>query len=243
MVMVIRKRVGAMSSWLLVVRSMLRSETSRTIPMLSLRAAMILSVGTLLLPTSAVLADVLPIQADMDNSSSFLGDYTGTLDYTGAGTSGTLLVSLTNTTDLLNGGYLTAFIFNFVSSDPLASVILASSTDPDFSDAAGSSGAPFGDPFDAGAGLGGTFLGSGSPAQGLAIGQSATFTFNVTATDAGSLTASSFMSGPYQFNFLVRFRGFENGGSDKVPGQTVPGPGALALLALGGLIGSRRRNA
>lgn len=210
--------------------------------MLSLRPFILSCLIAGVLGASAS-ADVLPIQADMTNSENTLGDFTGTIGYTGLGNSGLLTVSLTNTSNPLGGGYLTSVLFNFVSSDPLATVLLASTTDADFIDAAGSSGVPFGSPYDAGAGVNGTFQGGGSPSDGIAIGQSVTFTFNVNATDAGSLSAASFMSGPYQFNFIVRFRGFENGGSDKVPGMLVPAPGAIALLGLAGIVGGRRRRA
>jgi hypothetical protein len=39
----------------------------------------------------------------------------------------------------------------------------------------------------------------------------------------------------------VRFKGFANGGSDKVPGVLVPAPGAAALMAGAGLVAVRRR--
>ena len=67
------------------------------------------------------------------------------------------------------------------------------------------------------------------------------FTFTVAATDAASLTASSFLNGPYQYDFIVRFRGFQPNGSDKVPAMVVPGPTVLTAMALGLVIIRRRR--
>jgi MYXO-CTERM domain-containing protein len=46
------------------------------------------------------------------------------------------------------------------------------------------------------------------------------------------------ISDPYAF--VVRFRGMENGGSDKVPANQLPAPGAAALLGLAGLLVRRR---
>ena len=86
--------------------------------------------------------------------------------------------------------------------------------------------------------LSGTWLGGGAPQPGIAIGNTETFTFNVTATDAASLTEGSFLEGPYAFDFVVRFRGLNNGGSDKVP---TPTPGPVALAGIAGLVATRRR--
>ena len=191
---------------------------------------------------AATHGDMVAIESNGSASTSSLGAFTGMLDWNySSGTSGVLTVSLTNTTPAANGGWLTAFLFNIDSIDPLATAVLASSTDPDFLNITGGglNGAPFGNPFDAGAGLGGDFLGNGNPSAGLAIGATGTFVFNVTASDASLLSATSFLNGPYDENFIVRFRGFANGGSDKVPAQLVPGPATLALFAVG--FGRRRR--
>jgi len=114
----------------------------------------------------------------------------------------------------------------------------------------GLSGEPFGNPFDAGAALGGSFLGGGSPNAGIGVGQTGTFSFLISALDAGGLNASDFLNGgPFDFNFVIRFRGFEDGGSDKVPAamlttpNVVPVPMPLALGAAGliaAMVGSYR---
>jgi MYXO-CTERM domain-containing protein len=47
------------------------------------------------------------------------------------------------------------------------------------------------------------------------------------------------VSDPYAF--VVRFRGMAEGGSDKVPANQLPAPGAIALLGLTGAVSRRRR--
>ena len=64
------------------------------------------------------------------------------------------------------------------------------------------------------------------------------FEFNVLASDAMDLTSSSFL-GAMGDEFAVRFRGLNDGGSDKIMNPT-PGTGAMALLGLG-LVPRRRR--
>ncbi len=121
------------------------------------------------------------------------------------------------------------------------STVLESTTNEFFLDTRGDMAGPFGGPFLGGASLGGVFLDGGMPNDGLGIGESGTFTFEIIAEDADSLTASDFgLTGPFKFNFIVRFRGLGKGGefSDMVP---VPAPGALALLGLGALAQRRRR--
>ena len=185
-------------------------------------------------------AGFLAFSGDTAASTETTGsNFSGTLNYNfNGGTSGTLVISLTNTTPVSVGGYLTAFVFNVNSADAGASIALSSATDTDFLDAAGSSAVPFGGSYRAGAGLSGTWLGGGAPQPGIAIGNTETFTFNVTATDAASLTEGSFLEGPYAFDFVVRFRGLNNGGSDKVP---TPTPGPVALAGIAGLVATRRR--
>lgn len=188
-------------------------------------------------------AGSIDIFGDTANSTEGIGDFTGTLTYDFVlGDMGELTVDLTNTSELGHGGWITGLIFNFGSDDSEASAALTSATHP-FRDAPGQSGAPYGNRFVGGAALDGDWLGGGSPAKGIPVGGTGSFTFDVFASDASSLTATSFLEGRFKFNFIVRFRGLmevERGG-DKVPAAEVPAPGALALLGLAGLAQRRRR--
>lgn len=184
-------------------------------------------------------ADIINIVADTNNSTEGLGNFSGTLQYDYLmGNMGLLTVMLNNTSDESNGGWITGLIFNFATNDENASANLADATHP-FENAPWQNGAPFGDPFMGGAALGGDWLGGGDPGFGIAVGDSGTFSFDINATDAELLTAGSFLQGMFDYNFLVRFKGFENGGSDKVP--AVPAPGALVIFGLGTLAQRRRK--
>jgi hypothetical protein len=207
-------------------------------------------LGALLLAPSPAGAVPIPIFG-----SGLLGSFTGTFDYTAIDdTSGTVSVSLTNTTPLGNGGFLTAFVFNL----PFPGVVTAApltSSDTDFATIGGPppppgddfadsvNGAPFGQ-FDIGASTGGGFEGGGMPSLGFGPGAVATFDFALTGTGLGSLTPLDFLStlsvppgaGQGLESFLVRFRGFEEDGSDKVVGELgnpIPEPGTALLLSLG----------
>ncbi len=182
-------------------------------------------------------AGFINIASNSALSTESLGGFTGSLDWNFlGGHDGVLTVSLTNTSPLANGGFLVAFVFR--SSTTFTSS-LSTTSDVDFLNIpAGESGSPFGS-YDAGAGLGGSFLGGGNPNPGLAVGASGVFTFAISSASAAALSAESFIGGPS--DFLVRFRGFEDGGSDKTPGQIIPTPGAIALLSFAGIVRNRRR--
>lgn len=202
----------------------------------------VIAAGAMLLAGGVAQAG-LQIDGDIPNSAEMTGtNFLADLSYAfDAGTMGTLTID-PNTTPGGIGGFLTAFVFSFASIDPTASAALTSSTDADFGDLAGASASPFGGPFIGGAGTGGGFEGGGPPSAGIAVGGTETFTFKITAGDAAALTDESFgIAGPEDFNFVVRFRGLNDGGSDKVPGKQVPTPGAMTLLAGAGLMASRRR--
>jgi len=185
-----------------------------------------------------------------------LGSFSGTFDYSASdATHATLEIQLTNTSLLANGGFLTAFAFNNPDHKITGATLSSSNTHfqllgaPDFNGTV--SAPPFGK-FDLGASTSSQFLGGGSPNGGIAAGGSATFTFTLSGSGLNTLTADSFLStfstpeandlGPTYF--VARFRGFVNGGSDKVPGnprsggggggiEGVPEPGTLTLAGLG----------
>jgi hypothetical protein len=188
-------------------------------------------------------AGSVAILGDTLNSAEGLGSFDGTLEYDADpfSTVGMLEIMLTNTSAPDNGGYITGFLFNIASEEAVTATLLSDPGSPyPFEQCLGGglNGQPFGNPYDAGAALDGTFLGGGDPTRGIAVGDSGTFAFRIESADAGSLTAMSFLEGgPYDFDFIVRFRGFDDGGSDKVPAVVVPLPVPLALGAIG-LVGA-----
>lgn len=170
-------------------------------------------------------------------------NYSGTLSYDFvSGSMGELTITITNETPALEGGRLTAIVFRFDTVDGSASTLLTSSTVSGMTNTGTVNGAPFGT-FMGGAGTGGQFEGGGSPANGLAIGATATFVWKITASDAASLTDLSFANAANQPSLLVRFRGLTGDRSDKVPSEFVPAPASLALVGFAGLVASRRRRA
>jgi hypothetical protein len=203
-------------------------------------------------------ADLIHIKGDVGLTG--LGFYTGTIAYTAADAGhATLTVTLTNTSPAANGGYLTGFVLNNPGNQ-ITGVSLAGPAGftllggPKFNNEINA--APFGR-FDLGAAVGGSFEGGGKPLSGLGVGQTGTFVFSLTGTALDHLTAQRFGQelsvgpgdGEGDKPFVARFRGFKNGGSDKVPDSVVhdsPEPGTLALagaalLSLAGYGWSRRK--
>lgn len=216
-----------------------------TLPSVSGACALLATV-TVLSSASVASADLIEISSDPSQSTEGLGTFIGSLQYFGDmfSSSGTLTVSLTNTSDPANGGFLTGFVFNFGSADPDASASLLSASHP-FQYISDAMAPPFGT-YDAGAALGGNWNGGGSPNAGIAVGETGTFQFSIDASDVGYLSAASFLGNPESPGFVVRFRGFDDGGSDKVPGTpvtTIPAPAAMGLLMIAGLVTRRRRHA
>jgi hypothetical protein len=184
-------------------------------------------------------ADIASISGDASTSISNTGvSFGAMLDYSyNGGTSGTLTVDISNSTSQEQvGGFLTGFVFNILSSDELATASLISSSNTSFLDTGIENAAPFG-VFDAGAALDANWQGGGNPTFGLGIGESGSFFFAITASDASLLDAMSFVGSGSEF--AVRFRGLSSGDSDKLLAPA-PGTSAIALLGLG-VMARRRR--
>jgi hypothetical protein len=199
--------------------------------------------------TSAMAGSVAYI-GDGPASTEGLGSFDGLLEYDADlfSTVGTLQIMLTNTSAPENGGYITGFLFNIADGggDTVATLLSDPQSIYPFEQCvdSGLNGEPYGNPYDAGAALGGSFLGGGDPTAGIAVGDTGSFRFRIESADAWTLAAGSFLNGgPYEFDFLVRFRGFEDGGSDKVPAVMIPLPAPIALGAAGlvaAMIGAAR---
>lgn len=212
----------------------------------ALTAALVVLSAAFLFRAECAHADMIDIGSYPAASTGNLGTFEGTIEY-GFDidlNSWTVLITLTNTSPEDNGGHITGFVFNIDSSDAGASATLHTSSHPALVNASNQNAGSFGGPYDAGASINGHFTGGGPPAGGIAVGATGSFLFLVSANDAAGLTAASFINGPSQYDFIVRFRGFDGGGSDMVPaektGPPVPGPTALMVLAMG-LVCFKRR--
>ncbi len=211
-------------------------------------------LACVLLQTTAamVCADTVQITGDTENSATGLGDFRGTLTYEPdpyCQNWGLLTVSLTNTSDPQNGGYITGFLFDINSDDYFARANLVYNPPPthDFRTCVfwGLCALPGTKPYDAGAAVGGSFAYyPGDPTKGIAVGDTGIFQMKIIASDAADLTAADFYgtNGPHPFDFLVGFRGFNvDCPVDIVPAKTyippiVPLPTPIAL-GTAGLLG------
>ncbi len=169
-----------------------------------------------LVSSPAVLAAPVGFTSGGATGLEHLGSFDGSLDFDAF--TGALSITLTNTSAAANGGFLTGFAFNV--ADGVSGVSLTSGGG--FKGVANVSTSPFGT-FDFGAALGGNWLGGGKPSGGIAAGATATFSFQLVG-DYTNLTAADFLTGESDssdYAFAARFRGFGDGGSDKVIGSIV----------------------
>jgi len=172
-----------------------------------------------------------------------LGFYSGTMEWQRPGKDedcGTLLVTLWNESPEENGGFLTGFAFRV--TDGLLLTYLGDNTasGDSWEHISNVNAHPYG-MYDYGAAIGGNWLGGGSPHAGIAAGEMRAFAFEVCGdpTLLESVDAFDFFDETEGYGFVARFKGFEGGGSDKVP-AVAPGPGALALAVVGGIALRRR---
>ena len=215
---------------------------------------------TLLLGAALAAATLAPAVAravpiPISGTGGTTASFTGTFDYDASTT--TVTVTLLNTSPASLDGAITGFAFNIPDAADVTNVVFGTS-DPDF-DVLGASSfdnsvnaAPLGS-FDIGAGTGVSFEGGTPSVSDITPGVSGTWTFAFTGTGLSSLTSADFLStlsdptgGNTPEDFVVRFQGFADGGSDKVPngggGGVVPEPGTLMLMGLGAasLVARRR---
>lgn len=200
------------------------------------------AVATAMCVASAASASTSTATYVGSNGIEGLGSFSALVTYAYAsGSTASLTISLTNTTSAATGGYVTALALT--GAEGVSALSFVSSTDVDFAALSGPVSAnPFGD-FMSGTSTSSSWTGGGSPTVGVGTGQTAEFNFVLTGT-AGALAgldATTVLAPENDLGFAVRFRGMNNGGSDKVLGYTIPGPGALALMALAGVVTSRRR--
>lgn len=191
----------------------------------------------------AAQADIVEFANDPFKTTESLGAFNGTLRYEfdPFANRGLLTIAMMNTSAPANGGYITGFLFNVPGADQLATATLQSASFP-FQQTFGNglNAQPFGI-YDAGAALGGMFQGGGSPNNGIGVGQTGEFVFAIEAIDANAFNAADFIVGSTGQDLAVRFRGFENGGSDKIIATIIPAPGALAVMGLAFIAGRGRR--
>lgn len=194
------------------------------------------------------IADMILITSNNEASSNktSYGGFTGSLQYDFLG-GGSALMTLTLTNTSQFDGLLVALAFDAAAdtSGWTFSSAMSSGLSNSWDDISGSiNTAPFGTR-SFGASNTNSWVGGGSPNSGLSFGDTGVWVFQGNGADSSS--AADFLSPNDGNNLLVRFRGFSNGASDKLPAMpddpppAVPGFVGLPLIVLSGLTRRRRR--
>lgn len=182
---------------------------------MQLSKALTASMAAVLIGFSSPAWSILMTSSGVSTSS--LGNFEAELNWDDS----QLNISLTNTSNPSNGGFITGFLINLPSGASFnvgwtdTGLQFLSSADGPYN------GAPYGG-FDVGYAAGGNYLGGGNPSVGIGVGDIGHFTLSDWQTTDGMSIAD--MIDDLDNNFIVRFRGFNNGGSDKVVGSFPPPP-------------------
>ncbi len=126
----------------------------------------ILAVSAAALVVGAAHASSMNLSFESCASPSGLGSFTGSMNWSYAGgcaSAGFLTVTLSNTSNASNGGFLTGFAFNAVPTSLGGSLVSAM---PTWSYISNVPAHPY-ENFDFGAAVGGNFLGGGNPSSGI----------------------------------------------------------------------------
>lgn len=224
---------------------------------INLHTALIVVLAMLFGSTSEVVADTVFIAGGpgQSHSSEGIGSFTGSINYEFSGGIGTLIVELTNTSPESNGGVISGFLFN-INGDASASLTSATLESGDrtiswLNSTGNDLSMP--PPKQFGTFENGAHATSPPPVNGVRVGETGIFQFEVIGSDASALTAMDFMSESARDNrgnytdalFGVRFQSFDDENSDKVEGVLVvvplPGPVYMAGIGLFGVICGRKR--
>lgn len=211
--------------------------TSQSLPRRRVSSAILavcFALTTLQVFTSSASASI-KIVTDFARSESGLGSFEALFSLTSINAGESLLtIQIENISPPLNGGYITGLAFNNPGNAITSVSLDAAPSDFELMGASSFnnsiSASPFGS-LDIGSGLSErNFNGSGNPTKGIGVGEIGTFNFRLFGTNLAGLTEQSFIDSLSEgagnpdksVFFLVRFRGFEDGGSDKSVGKVHP---------------------